>query len=1104
MPILRNQRTYPLTVKPAAQHPVNAGLVAAYDYVGDPANGYSGGNGVPHVGSKILTSSATPAVVAVDAAISGRDCSLGRTAIKPYLGTMIGALGFGTTDGKGSFTIHRRYRTPSVFSGTTSARVIVGYKDAGANRVTLHMTETSTYCFFKWGVQSDTTFVPSTSQASAEGFRIPFNTLVDLHLVREGDVVTAYLNGTQIASAVVPTLTTFNTNWAGSPPNDGPATGNPCDLLLIDHSIWTRALSATEVGQHTADPYVGYANSVPLAAGITITNPAPGSTINNEGFGIGGYYAGATIPSGLQYRFNGGPWTGMIDVVIENGAFSGASSLVAAATGVLEVRYSNDPTITGSVADLTAQPPPPTVAIVSQPPPDGQAQTFVLATTRANTVSVTLQAVGNGASTQGPVTEPVINDGATVNLQAIPPGDYAVAISATGDGGTASLIGTPISILGASGGGQIAGSGEDPPPPPDPEEPPVEPPPPSPTGIRMAYPDRVQETTTTTGTGNFALSGVAPAGYRTLAQAITDGDVAIGDGVHYSAQFGLEWEVGIGVVVSEQAISRNPQASSNGGNLVNFSAGTKEFFVTVTGTTIATFASSADPTTATIADINTSHFIIEEGGVTKRIPVASLFSSTGVTLGGLPLAGALADAHLIPISQDGGATEAKVSLANLKAYMGVASTPAVTSATMGGPTGGLVSVASSNFTVALAPVGGTFSGSAIFTPSDGGGGGSFTPSTLTLSSATPSGTFTYTPNATAGAKTISISNDRGLTNPANIIYTTTATATKPSTMAAPVATAGTLSASIAFVVPNNGGEAITGYTVTASTGQTATGTVSPIVITMPAGGTPTFTITATNSVGTSDPSPASNAVTPMAAATVPDAPTIGTATAGIGYVDVFFTAPANDGGSDILDYTATLSGGGGTATGTGSPIRVTAAAGTARTATVTARNSVGPSAASAASNSVTPTAAPSYTFTRSAPTAGAPATMTAPTNLTAVANGTYNNWAATDGLDTPYNVGVAPIPTDGVWGGWGKSPTTPPPLAPAGTSTTSSTMKVPDGKLLKLSNGATFTGGQYYSHPGFLFVQGVAGVTNWYWWTVTADGVQHCHNPANPLVVTLT
>lgn len=92
---------------------------------------------------------------------------------------------------------------------------------------------------------------------------------------------------------------------------------------------------------------------------------------------------------------------------------------------------------------------------------------------------------------------------------------------------------------------------------------------------------------------------------------------------------------------------------------------------------------------------------------------------------------------------------------------------------------------------------------------------------------------------------------------------------------------------------------------------------------------------------------------------VPDAPSIGTASAGGGSVSVAFTAPSNVGGSAITSYIATAKrtsdGVLFTASGTSSPITVTGLTTVAFTATVVAVNSYGPSASSAASNSVTPT-----------------------------------------------------------------------------------------------------------------------------------------------------
>jgi hypothetical protein len=69
---------------------------------------------------------------------------------------------------------------------------------------------------------------------------------------------------------------------------------------------------------------------------------------------------------------------------------------------------------------------------------------------------------------------------------------------------------------------------------------------------------------------------------------------------------------------------------------------------------------------------------------------------------------------------------------------------------------------------------------------------------------------------------------------------------------------------VSFTAPFNGGAPITLYTVTASTGQTATGTSSPITIYGLANDAPvTFTVTATNDAGQGPPSDASAPVTPV-------------------------------------------------------------------------------------------------------------------------------------------------------------------------------------------------------------------------------------------------
>ena len=89
--------------------------------------------------------------------------------------------------------------------------------------------------------------------------------------------------------------------------------------------------------------------------------------------------------------------------------------------------------------------------------------------------------------------------------------------------------------------------------------------------------DRVKETTTTAGTGTVTLLG-ASAGFQSFA--------VIGDAntTYYTiaSQTLSEWEVGIGTYSSSgTTLARTTViSSSNSGSLVNFSAGTKNVFVT--------------------------------------------------------------------------------------------------------------------------------------------------------------------------------------------------------------------------------------------------------------------------------------------------------------------------------------------------------------------------------------------------------------------------------------------------------------------------------------------------------------------------------------------
>ena len=100
----------------------------------------------------------------------------------------------------------------------------------------------------------------------------------------------------------------------------------------------------------------------------------------------------------------------------------------------------------------------------------------------------------------------------------------------------------------------------------------------------LQRPNRVQDTTTTAGTGTIDLVGTAVTGYRTFAEALTDGDIDSGDTVKYLIRNNdkTEWELGLGTFTdaATDTLSRDTvYKSSNSNAKVDFSAGTKSVAV---------------------------------------------------------------------------------------------------------------------------------------------------------------------------------------------------------------------------------------------------------------------------------------------------------------------------------------------------------------------------------------------------------------------------------------------------------------------------------------------------------------------------------------------
>ena len=97
--------------------------------------------------------------------------------------------------------------------------------------------------------------------------------------------------------------------------------------------------------------------------------------------------------------------------------------------------------------------------------------------------------------------------------------------------------------------------------------------------------DRVKETSTTTGTGDFTLGG-AVSQFKSFSSRFATGTPLSADPLYYAivGQSGTEWEVGRGYLSGSSTLVRSVVfGSSNSDALVNFSAGTKDVFNTIPG-----------------------------------------------------------------------------------------------------------------------------------------------------------------------------------------------------------------------------------------------------------------------------------------------------------------------------------------------------------------------------------------------------------------------------------------------------------------------------------------------------------------------------------------
>jgi len=200
--------------------------------------------------------------------------------------------------------------------------------------------------------------------------------------------------------------------------------------------------------------------------------------------------------------------------------------------------------------------------------------------------------------------------------------------------------------------------------------------------MALVLADRVRDTTTTTSTGTITLSGTAPTGFQAFSV------IGNGNTTYYTiaGQGTSEWEVGIGTYASSgTTLARTTVlSSSNSGSLVNFSAGTKDVFVTYPSERSVNISSAA-LTSGRVTYAATDGLLVDSAnltfnGTTLTANTIGAFTLSGTVAGGgnqinnvsigtsTPLAGAFTT-----LSASGAAT-----LSSTLAYGGVTLTNAVT------------------------------------------------------------------------------------------------------------------------------------------------------------------------------------------------------------------------------------------------------------------------------------------------------------------------------------------------------------------------------------------------------------------------------------------
>jgi hypothetical protein len=139
--------------------------------------------------------------------------------------------------------------------------------------------------------------------------------------------------------------------------------------------------------------------------------------------------------------------------------------------------------------------------------------------------------------------------------------------------------------------------------------------------------DRVQETSTSTGTGDFMLAG-AKTGYRAFNSVL-----AVGDTTYYTiVDLTGAWEVGLGTYSAANTLTRTMVLASSTGSEVMFGSGAKDVFISAVASIlpvrpIKSFTTTINTVANTAATVTHNLFLPTKDQFTVR-----LADSTGQTV----------------------------------------------------------------------------------------------------------------------------------------------------------------------------------------------------------------------------------------------------------------------------------------------------------------------------------------------------------------------------------------------------------------------------------------------------------------------------------------